>query len=41
MNIDHIYICHWTKLVERKTHILQQLGLLESGEKGLCLIIDQ
>lgn len=25
MNIDHIYICHWTKLTERKINILQQL----------------
>jgi uncharacterized protein YxeA len=26
INVDHIYICHWNKLVERKTHTLEQLS---------------
>ena len=29
INVDKTYICHWTKLVERKKYILQHLA--ESG----------
>jgi len=25
--IDHVYVCHWTKLIDRKKHILNQLKL--------------
>ena len=41
MNIDHIYICHWTKLVERKTHILQQLDLLDVNNFSFVELYDK
>jgi GR25 family glycosyltransferase involved in LPS biosynthesis len=25
INVDHVYICHWNKLIDRKKHVLNQL----------------
>lgn len=27
LDVDHVYICHWNKLIERKHHIIQQLEI--------------
>lgn len=27
IDVDHIYVCHWSKLIERKKHIIEQLQM--------------
>jgi|LakMenEpi03Aug12_release.lakeMendotaPanAssembly.Ray.scaffolds.fasta_scaffold19606_9 GR25 family glycosyltransferase involved in LPS biosynthesis len=41
LEIDHIYICHWNKLIERKEHIIKELNFHKISNFSFVEIYDK